>query len=463
MKRLTCLLLATLAFSLSARADTEISSLPAKPAPSPADYFPIIDSAAHDANPAAQNGRKLTLGQLSTFIGLIAGDVLPDMTGQAGNYLHTNGVIADWQPIPTGGGGTGIVDSEQAIAGSATTAWADGIHTLRASSALTANRTSNLPSAASFKKGELIVYIDAVTSATSAFGRTFTPIGSDTVNGGTAPYNPFIGGGTALFETDGVSAFTPLYTRATITGLQDPTDGTKQTVFDLSGIPTATTRTVKIAGDGNSVTVVPAIGATGEFATGLDAAGNLTFDTPSGAGLGTVTDFSAGDLSPLFTTTEATTTTTPALSFTLTPAAANTFFGNGTGSTAAPTFMSLSTAQTVLGIASNQRPTFANVFMTASTLTWGATTTISFNGNRFETVTLTGNTTFAQTTVAAGRVKTIRIICDGTGRTFTWPAGWIFVGSAAPASIAASKVALLTLTGFGTTDADVVAKYDVQP
>jgi hypothetical protein len=53
---------------------------------------------------------------------------------------------------------------------------------------------------------------------------------------------------------------------------------------------------------------------------------------------GTVTDFSAGDLAPLFTTTEATTTTTPALSFTLTNAGANTYFGNATGGSAAPSY-----------------------------------------------------------------------------------------------------------------------------
>lgn len=58
-------------------------------------------------------------------------------------------------------------------------------------------------------------------------------------------------------------------------------------------------------------------------------------------GSGTVTDFSAGDLSPLFTTSEATTTTTPALSFSLSNAAAHKFFGNATGSTGAPSFSSI--------------------------------------------------------------------------------------------------------------------------
>ncbi len=55
-------------------------------------------------------------------------------------------------------------------------------------------------------------------------------------------------------------------------------------------------------------------------------------------GSGTVTSFSAGNLSPLFTTSVATATSTPALSFSLSNAAANTLFGNATSGSAAPTF-----------------------------------------------------------------------------------------------------------------------------
>ena len=61
-----------------------------------------------------------------------------------------------------------------------------------------------------------------------------------------------------------------------------------------------------------------------------------------GGGSGTVTSFSAGDLVPLFTTTEANVTTTPALSFTLSNANANTIFaGPASGAAAAPAFRSL--------------------------------------------------------------------------------------------------------------------------
>jgi len=60
---------------------------------------------------------------------------------------------------------------------------------------------------------------------------------------------------------------------------------------------------------------------------------------------GTVTTFTAGTLSPLFTTSVATATTTPALSFALNTQGANTVFGNCTSLTAAPTFCALVAAQ----------------------------------------------------------------------------------------------------------------------
>lgn len=56
------------------------------------------------------------------------------------------------------------------------------------------------------------------------------------------------------------------------------------------------------------------------------------------SGGGTVSSFSSGNLSPLFTTSVADPTTTPAQTFSLSNAAANTYFGNATGSTAAPSY-----------------------------------------------------------------------------------------------------------------------------
>lgn len=94
---------------------------------------------------------------------------------------------------------------------------------------------------------------------------------------------------------------------------------------------------------------------------GVRAGTALSFDFQSdtlkidASGVGTVTDFSAGDLSPLFTTSEATTTTTPALSFAPIAQSANTFYrGPTTGSPANPTFGLITTADiTGLLVANN--------------------------------------------------------------------------------------------------------------
>jgi hypothetical protein len=62
------------------------------------------------------------------------------------------------------------------------------------------------------------------------------------------------------------------------------------------------------------------------------------------SGTGTVTSFSAGSLSPLFTTSVATATSTPALTFTLSNAPAHTFLGNTTGLSAAPSYSAITVA-----------------------------------------------------------------------------------------------------------------------
>ena len=73
--------------------------------------------------------------------------------------------------------------------------------------------------------------------------------------------------------------------------------------------------------------------------TGVSFSGGTLSATGTG---GTVTQFTAGNLSPLFSTSVATNTTTPALSFSLSNAAANTILGNNTSSSAAPAYNTVS-------------------------------------------------------------------------------------------------------------------------
>ena len=96
------------------------------------------------------------------------------------------------------------------------------------------------------------------------------------------------------------------------------------------------------------------------------------------------------------------------------------------------------------------------------TLTYASTKDLDFNSNSIQTVSLTGNITFTTSNRGAGKCKTVRIVSDGSTRNFTFPS-WTFVGATAPASIAASKTAILHLYCFGTNDTDIVAHYIVQP
>lgn len=67
-----------------------------------------------------------------------------------------------------------------------------------------------------------------------------------------------------------------------------------------------------------------------------DGNGNVVVAGCAPASSGTVTSFSAIGISPLFSTSVATPNTTPSLSFSLSPFAAHTFYGNNTSGTAVP-------------------------------------------------------------------------------------------------------------------------------
>lgn len=97
---------------------------------------------------------------------------------------------------------------------------------------------------------------------------------------------------------------------------------------------------------------LPIVDTANPFIKGVTAVGQLGRNSLNGAlvfrtstgwsqpgtGSGSVTSFSAGTLSPIFTTSVATATTTPALSFTLSTAAARTVLCNSTNGTAAPVY-----------------------------------------------------------------------------------------------------------------------------
>lgn len=98
-----------------------------------------------------------------------------------------------------------------------------------------------------------------------------------------------------------------------------------------------------------------------------------------------------------------------------------------------------------------------------STIAYAATVNLSMSdlAGMYRTISLTGNLTFTTSNRGTGRTVVLRLICDATQRTLTFPAGWVFVGTK-PANIAASKTGVLSLSFFGTADTDCVAAWSVQ-
>lgn len=106
--------------------------------------------------------------------------------------------------------------------------------------------------------------------------------------------------------------------------------------------------------------------------------------------------------------------------------------------------------------------TAKNAAINVTTLsTASGTQNLDFSGHGYLTHSISGNITYTASNYSEGKSLTVRITSDGTARDLTFPTNWIFVG-AKPTSIAASKTAVLSVTSFGTTEANSVAAYAVQ-
>lgn len=80
----------------------------------------------------------------------------------------------------------------------------------------------------------------------------------------------------------------------------------------------------------------------------------------------------------------------------------------------------------------------------------------------YQTIALTGDVTFTTSGRAAGRSVTLRLAAGGSSRLLTFPS-WVFVGAAAPTTLAANKVGVLSVTFFDGSDAVAVAAWAAEP
>lgn len=95
------------------------------------------------------------------------------------------------------------------------------------------------------------------------------------------------------------------------------------------------------------------------------------------------------------------------------------------------------------------------------TVTYAGSVNIDLATANWKNISLTGNISFATTNRAARREIRMRIICDGTLRTFTFPA-WKWLGGTAPANIGINKTGVLALRCWGTNETDVHAQWIVE-
>jgi hypothetical protein len=92
-------------------------------------------------------------------------------------------------------------------------------------------------------------------------------------------------------------------------------------------------------------------------------------------------------------------------------------------------------------------------------VTFASTIDVGFNDEvNFRTVSVTGNLILTGSGYQAGRMFSMRLVCDSTARNLTFPSGWVFLG-VKPSAMTASRTGVLSLFSYGSAEADVVAAY----
>jgi hypothetical protein len=311
---------------------------------------------ATGASTSQGTGIVTTVTDANDFIVTLSGyeNTITGLTANTTYYLSatTSGLLTSTAPsgasqfvvpiLVTGTTGTGLVNPPPvyALTALSVSGGGTGDTTLTTHGVLLGEGTSPVVATAAGTSGQAL--LSGGSSADGAYGALNLAGGSSIVTGALPIANL-----AADTVTVGSTSITLGNTAATIAGLTL----TAPTVTGAVTFPAGTTQTFvpnsSVAGlnvgsfAGNPGTLNNGDLWYNSSAGGLEA--RIAGSTVSiGTGSGSVTNFSAGNLSPLFTSSVATSTTTPALTFTLSTQTANLVYaGPSSGSAAAPTFRAL--------------------------------------------------------------------------------------------------------------------------
>ena len=166
--------------------------------------------------------------------------------------------------------------------------------------AMTTDHYVLLPPASGYAPGKRIIYTDTVT--TGSFGMFFRRSGTDTLNGGTADFRPFIAGNSGAFSNKSVefedvagTGWQVVTTAGNAFKVQDPLDATKSFIFgadnQTSGVQG---KFAPAGGSTTSVSVIPSSRGsdTTQAVTGIGTDGSVQLNSlavvpdPGGHGAG---------------------------------------------------------------------------------------------------------------------------------------------------------------------------------
>ena len=185
--------------------------------------------------------------------------------------------------------------------------------------------------------GSAATAFSALTSSTNTSAAMVVGSGASLDFTGTGTIDANLANGAVLPASAGFMATNS--SRQLVAAAYTPAhSGANSDITSLSGLTTP----LSVA-QGGSGTATPGLVA-GTNVTITGSWPNQTINSSGGGGSGTVTSFSAGNLSPLFTTSVATATSTPALTFSLSNAAQNSVLaGPASGGAGAPSYQTAPT------------------------------------------------------------------------------------------------------------------------